>query len=118
MQDGARPYTADVVLDFLRDTFNSHVISNQFPDHFTCGENCPLNSRDLNPCDYFIWAFLKEKIFPEKPQTVMVLRALIIQVCKERTENMCCLVINNNTFRVEEVARRNGGHAEYLIHRG
>jgi hypothetical protein len=28
MQGGARPYKANVVLDFLHDTFDSHVISN------------------------------------------------------------------------------------------
>jgi hypothetical protein len=94
---------------FLHDTFDLYVISNQFPDRFTCGQNWPLNSPDLNPCDYFLWGFLKEEIFPKKPQTVMDLRALIIQAWNKRTEDMCCRVINNITDCVE-VARRNGGH--------
>jgi hypothetical protein len=46
----------------------------------------------------------------------MELRALIIQACNEMTEYMCRPVINI-TVRVE-VARRNGGHIEHLIHRG
>jgi hypothetical protein len=37
MQDGARTHTANIVLDFLYDTFNSHVISNRFPNRFACG---------------------------------------------------------------------------------
>jgi hypothetical protein len=48
----------------------------------------------------------------------MELRALIIQARNERTEDMCRRVINNITVRVEEVAIRNGGHIEHLIHRG
>jgi hypothetical protein len=36
MRDEARPHTANVVLDFLRDTFDSHVVSNKFPDRFAC----------------------------------------------------------------------------------
>jgi hypothetical protein len=64
----------------------------------------------------FLWGFLKEKIFPKKPQTIMELRALIIQVCNEITEDMCHQVISI-TVRVEEAARRNGGHTEHLIHR-
>jgi hypothetical protein len=48
----------------------------------------------------------------------MELRALIIQACSEITEDMCYRVINNITVPVEEVARRNGGHTENLIHRG
>jgi hypothetical protein len=47
----------------------------------------------------------------------MELRALIIQVCNEITGDMCRRVLNNITLRVEEAARRNGGHIEHLIHR-
>jgi hypothetical protein len=65
MQDRARPHTANVVLDFLHDIFNSRVSSNWFLDNFTCGQNWPLNSHDLNPCDYFLWRFLTENIFPK-----------------------------------------------------
>jgi hypothetical protein len=59
MRDGGRPHTANVVLDFLHDIFDSHVISNRFPDHFACGQNWPPNSPDLNPRDYFLWGFIK-----------------------------------------------------------
>jgi hypothetical protein len=78
----------------------------------------PLNSPDLNPCDYFRWRFLREKIFLKKVQTVMELRALIIQACNEITEDMCHRVTNNITVRVEEVATLNDGHIEHLIHGG
>jgi hypothetical protein len=42
--------------------------------------------------------------------------ALIIQACNEITEDMCRRVINI-TVHVE-VAIRNRGHTEHLIHRG
>jgi hypothetical protein len=74
----------------------------------------PPNSPDLNPYDYFLWGFLKEKIFLKKPQTVMELRALLIQACNEITEDMCRRVINNITVCVGEVFRCNGGHTEHL----
>jgi hypothetical protein len=119
MQDGARPHTANVVLDFLHDTFDLHVISNRFPDRFACGQNWPPNSPDLNTCNYFLRRFLKENIFSKKkPQTLMKLRALIIQACNEITENMCRRVTNNITICVEEVPTRNDDHIEHLIHRG
>jgi hypothetical protein len=118
MQDAARPPTANVVLDFLHDNFDSHVISNRLPDRFACGQIWPPNIPYFNPCDYFLWRFLKQIIFPKKPQTIMELRALMIQACNEITEDMCRRVINNITVRVVEVARRNGGHIEHLIHRG
>jgi hypothetical protein len=117
LQDGARPHTANVVLIFLHDTFDSRVISDRLPDRFSCGQNWTLNSPYLRSCDYFLWGFLKEKIFPKKPQTIMELRALIIQACNEITEDMSRRVVSNITVRVEEVARRNGRHIEHSIHR-
>jgi hypothetical protein len=48
----------------------------------------------------------------------MELRALLIEACNGITEDMRRRVINNITVRVKEVARRNGGHTERLIHRG
>jgi hypothetical protein len=116
MQAGAGPHIANAVSDFLHDTFKSRVISNRFYGHFACGLNGLLNSPDLNPCEYFLWGFIKEQIFLKKPQTIMEFRALIIQACNEITEDMCCQVINI-TVCVEEIAKRNGGHIEHLIHR-
>jgi hypothetical protein len=46
----------------------------------------------------------------------MELRALFVQACNEITEDMYRRVISNITVHVE-VARRNGGHIELLIHR-
>jgi hypothetical protein len=56
-------------------------------------------------------------MFPKKLQTIMELRALIIQACNEITEDMCCRIIDI-TGSVEGVARHNGGHIERLIHKG
>jgi hypothetical protein len=47
----------------------------------------------------------------------MELSALIIQACNETIENMYRRVFDNIAVRVE-VARRNGGHIEHLVHRG
>ncbi|PNE09496.1 hypothetical protein B7P43_G00006, partial [Cryptotermes secundus] len=85
MQDGTRLHTANVVLDFLHNTSNSHVISNRFPDRFAYGQN---------------WS-----------QTVIELRALIIQGCNKKTEDMCHQVINIITVHVE-VAKCNGNRID------
>jgi hypothetical protein len=81
MQDGVSPHTGNVVvLGFLHDNFDSHAISNRFHGRFACGQNWPPNSPDLNPCDYFLWGFLKENIFffeKNEPETIMKLRAFI-----------------------------------------
>jgi hypothetical protein len=63
LQDGARPHTANVVLDYLHDTFDSRVDSNRLPNRFACRQNWLPNNPDLNTRDYFLWGFLKETIF-------------------------------------------------------
>jgi hypothetical protein len=109
---------SECCLAFLNETFNMCVISNQFPDCFACGQNWVPNSPKLNPCDYFLCGFLKEKTFLKKPQTILELTALIIQACNEMTEDLCCRVINDITVCVEEAARHNGAHMEHLSYRG
>jgi hypothetical protein len=114
MQDGVRPHTANGVLDLLHNSLDSLVISNRFPDCSAYEQNW---HPDLNQDDNFVRGFFKEKVFPKKQQTLMEMRALIIQTCNEITEDICRRVINL-TVGVEGVARRNGGHNEHLIHRG
>jgi hypothetical protein len=55
----------------------------------------------------FFWGLLKEKIFAKKQQTIMELRALIIQTCNEITEDVCRWVINT-TVQWLRLALSNG----------
>lgn len=92
-------YTADIVLNYLHHTFNKNVISNWFPARLECKQNWPTNSPDSNPCVYFLWVFLKAKIFPKRHQQLMELWDLIIDGCNTITKEMC-------DQHPEEVARR------------
>jgi hypothetical protein len=87
MQEWIQATHSEYCFGLRHDIFDSHVVSNRFSDHFACGQNWPPNSPDLNPCDYFLWGFLKEKIFLKKPQTVIKLRGLIIQTCNLLSSN-------------------------------
>jgi hypothetical protein len=60
MQDGAMLHTANVMLDFLNTVFGPRIMLNCCPDHHNCGNSWPSLSPDLNPCDFFLWGFLKE----------------------------------------------------------
>ena len=82
MQDGARPHTANVVLDFLYETFNLRVMSHRFPERREGGKLWPPHSPDINPCYFFLWGFLKEKVFQRRPENVAQLRAHIVKLCR------------------------------------
>lgn len=115
MQDGARPHTANVVLDFLHERLGLRVLSNRFPERYG-GGMWPPHSPDINPCDFFLWGFLKEKVYLRKPENAVQLRAIIVELCRAISEDLCRRVITNARVRLEEVVRQNGGHIEHVIH--
>ena len=81
IQDGARPHTANVVLDFLYETFNLRVMSHRFPERHEGGKFWPPHSPDINPCNFFLWDFLKEKVFQSRPENLAQLRAHVVKLC-------------------------------------
>ncbi|PSN56814.1 hypothetical protein C0J52_02670 [Blattella germanica] len=46
------------------------------------------HSPDINPCDYFLWGFLKEQVFHQLPGDLLELRACIVQVCNTIDEDV------------------------------
>lgn len=56
----------------------------------------------------------KGKYFPKRPQTFLELRQLMVGACNEITEKMSP-TRHQQEVRVEEVARRDGGHYEQNI---
>ena len=116
MQDGAHPHTANVVLDFLYETFNLRVMSHWFPECHEGGKLWPPHSPDIYPCDFFLWGFLTEKVFQRRPENVAQLRAHIVKLCRALSEDVCRKVVTNARVRLQEVVRRNGGHIEHVLH--
>ena len=52
-QDGARPHTSIKVQDYLR---------SKFQDKFMDKKRWPPRSPDLNPCDFYLWGYLKSRL--------------------------------------------------------
>ena len=58
MQDGAPAHTALVTRDFLVNTFGADRLIGQ---HFDL--QWPARSPDLNPVDFFLWGFMRDRVF-------------------------------------------------------
>jgi hypothetical protein len=71
---------------------------------------------DLNPCDYFLWGFLKKTIFSEKAANNNGIESTNHSGLQR--DNLGYVPRSNQHHSAEEVARHNGGHTEHLIHRG
>ncbi|XP_069594588.1 bromodomain-containing protein 7 isoform X2 [Ranitomeya imitator] len=67
-QDGATAHTARVTMNCLRQMFPGRLIS------LRGDVNWPARSPDLAPCDFFLWGYLKSKVYINRPNTLEDLR--------------------------------------------
>jgi hypothetical protein len=64
MQDGATAHTA---------TYSINVSNEVFEDRLISRELWPARSPDLNPCDFYLWGNLKDKVYSINPHTLVEL---------------------------------------------
>lgn len=60
-QDGATCHTSGTTIALLCETFDGRLIS------LRGDQQWPPRSRDLTPCDFFIWGFIISLIYTNKP---------------------------------------------------
>ena len=92
-QDGAPPHYHRDVRAYLEATFPNRWIGRRGSVDF------PARSPDLTPMDFFLWGYLKDKVYGSKPATVDEL--------KEEIERQC-LAVPNEMIRnaVESIGPR------------
>lgn len=67
-RDGASAHTSRCSLEIIKDMFSGHVVS------FQGDIEWHPRSPDLTPCDFFLWGYLKSKVFQICPQILKLLR--------------------------------------------
>eukprot|EP00731_Ephydatia_muelleri_P034096 Em0047g15a len=72
-QDGAPAHYLRGVRDWLNETFGTKWIGRGGPLEW------PARSPDLTPMDFWLWGYLKEKVYAHNPKTVDQLQAVIAQ---------------------------------------
>jgi len=109
-QDGATSHTARMSMNAVKALFPKRVVSRN-------GDiPCPTpRSPDLTPCDYFLWGYLKTKVFETKPRTIADLKQRIQDEVAAIPVEMLREIMNSFTSRLEECLRRNGSHLEGVI---
>ena len=102
--DGAPPHIANDVLHFLQATFGERPISRN------CDFFWPPYSPDLNPCDFFLWGYLKGRVFSDPiPETIGDLKRNIKREIKKIPEDTL------QKIRLKKVRSRKGGWIEHII---
>ncbi|XP_065223877.1 uncharacterized protein LOC135848033 [Planococcus citri] len=108
-QDGATCHSADKTITLLREHFHDRIISRNTKIPW------PPRSPDLSACDYFLWGYLKSKVYVNKPQTLTDLQNNIIHECALISQGMLAKVFNNFRKRLEECVENDGKHLNCVI---
>ena len=108
-QDGATAHTADLTMALLRDIFNDRLISRNadFP--------WPPRSPDLTAHDYFLWGYLKERVYVNNPQTIAELKENILAEVRQIEPDVLNSVMENALQRAIICKQENGGHLKDII---
>ena len=97
-------HTAAETMQLLRKHFQNRIISRG------CDFIWPSHSPDLSCCDFFLWGYLKSKVYANKPRDLAQLRANIVEESAKITTVMTKKVIENFKNRIENCVKNKGGH--------
>lgn len=108
IQDGAPAHRTAAVREKLTDVFGNRIIA------LNHGIEWPPRSPDLTPCDFFLWGYLKSKVYSSPPRDTDEL--------KQRIENEVNLLKGDAALvrravagmrkRMQRCIQRNGRHTE------
>ena len=82
-QDDATCHTTDETIQLPHETFPGRVLS-RFGD-----QNWPPRSCDLTPLDFFLWGYLKSKVYVNNPTTTYALQEKIKHCINEIQLQLC-----------------------------
>ncbi|CAM1304959.1 Uncharacterised protein r2_g1479 [Pycnogonum litorale] len=108
-QDGASSHTSNLSRDWLKKNFGDRVISLK-----TDFEWAP-HSPDLSPPDFFLWGYLKDRVYAGKPRTITELKEAIREDMRAIPRSVCKNVMDNFVLRLKKCTEVNGGHLEHML---
>ena len=75
----------------------------------------PPRSPDLTPPDYFLWGYLKGRVYQNKPRTIDALKANITEKIQAVTADVLARTSQNLARRVQSCLDANGGHFQHML---
>ena len=76
------------------------------------GRDWPPRSPDLNPLDFFLWGYLKSKVYSPLPLTLAQLEQNIRREVAALDPNMVLRALRDVRERCQAVIATNGGYIE------
>ena len=108
-QDGATPHCSNVTLSWIETRFSDRVISRR------CDNDWAPHSPDLNPLDFHLWGFLKDRVYENNPKTIRNLKNAIENKIQSIPHDQCKRVIDHFKKRIDVCIQRGGRHLEHVL---
>lgn len=108
-QDGAPPHFGINVRTYLDGTFPRRWIGRRGAIEW------PARSPDLTPLDYFLWGYLKSKVYTTKPQNLIELRQRITHEAQQIPGEMIQNVVQHYYYRLAHCVTVEGKQFEHLL---
>jgi len=109
-QDGASAQTSREAMAELRRLFPGKLISHR--GDVPC---LPPPSPDQSPCDFFLWGYLKGKVYVDTPRDIPQLQNAVEQEKRAIPRRMCEQVMTNFSRRLNMCVQNKGCHLNDVI---
>jgi len=108
-QDGAPPHYGLNVRAFLNNVFRARWIGRRG------GIEWPARSPDLTPLDYFLWGYLKDRVYRTKPTSIEELQQRIRQEIENIDPELIRNAVDGFYHRLAHCQNVNGAQFEHLL---
>ncbi|EZA55091.1 hypothetical protein X777_05363 [Ooceraea biroi] len=108
MQDGATPHRTQEVFETIHKVYGNRIIGGRL--------EWPPYSPDLNPCDFFLWGYIKDHCYAGNPETVSDLVVAIKKVVSNIKDDMLEKVFTSFRKRIDFCTNSDGAHFENIYH--
>ena len=107
-QDGAGAHQHHDVTARLRELFGNRVIALHRDVEW------PARSPDMTPCDFFLWGYMKSRVYTSPPADILHLRRKVIHEFEQLSldREMVVRAVAAMQQRARICVQRNGGHVE------
>ncbi|GFY18908.1 uncharacterized protein TNCV_3875961 [Trichonephila clavipes] len=110
IQDGATSHTGNPVKAFLIQTFGEdRIISRR------CRYPWPLRSPDLSPADFWLWGYLKSRVYLSGPSSLSELKDAIRREVSSVHPDMLHSAVAGFVTLLECLLPCGGGHVEHIL---
>ena len=107
-QDGAPAHTSNATREYLTRKLGNQWISKRGPT------NWPARSPDLTPLDFFLWGYVKDKVYAVRIHSLQHLRTRITRAIRSIDTATLSRVWKNVETRMDCVVRQQGKHIEQM----